>query len=265
MNQTVLLIPHFNNPSGLNTTLFSIDESECVDVVVVDDGSRSYKIDEKVANNSFKANGNLHYLYLKENQGIEFALNFGLDFIIKQNIYKYIARIDCGDICLGKRFKIQETFLIENPVIKLVGTNAIAVSTENIFLYNTLFPENHLDIKNKMFINSMFLHPCIMFAAEVIAVVGKYPTNYKAAEDYAFFFKIVKEFETANIQEFLLQYEINPSGISLSKRKLQVWSRIRIVKDNFYFGFWPIYGLLRNIILYIIPNSIIQKIKNFKK
>ncbi len=263
MNESVLLITHFDNPVGLNASLSSIDKSEYIDVIIVDDGSKRYKIEETAVNDSFNANGKITCLYLKENLGIEYALNLGLDFILEQNRYKYIARIDCGDICLGKRFKIQETFLKENPEIKLVGSNAIAVSTENIYLYKTLFPENHLEIKNKMFINSMFLHPCIMFSTEVISVVGKYPTNYKAAEDYAFFFKIVKEYKTANIQEFLLQYEINPLGISLSKRKLQVWSRIRIIKDNFHFGFWPIYGLLRNILLYILPNSLIQKIKNF--
>jgi hypothetical protein len=116
-----------------------------------------------------------------------------------------------------------------------------------------------------MFTNAMFLHPTVMFAEEIIAMVGKYPTNYKAAEDYAFFFKIVKEFKTANLPEFLLQYEINPSGISFSKRKVQVWSRIRVIKANFYFGFWPVYGIIRNLILYILPHSIIQKIKRFKE
>lgn len=265
MNETVLLIPHFNNPSGLISSLSSIDKSECIDIVIVDDGSRRYKIEETVVNNSFKASGNITYLYLIENLGIEYALNLGLDFIIEQNKYKYIARLDCGDICLGKRFKIQEAFLREKPEIKLVGSNVICTNLEGVFLYKFLYPEKSEEIKNKMFLNSMFIHPGVMFATEVIAVVGKYPTNYKAAEDYAFFFKIVKKFKTANIQEFLLQYEINPSGISLSKRKLQVWSRIRIIIDNFYFGFWPIYGLLRNMILYILPNSLIQKIKNFKK
>jgi glycosyltransferase involved in cell wall biosynthesis len=264
MNEVVLLIPHFNSPQALKSSIESIDASEKIDIVIVDDGSKKHKIEEATLSSSFKANGSIIYLYLKDNLGIESALNYGLDYIKEQKQYHYIARLDCGDICLGKRFQKQASFLKSNPEIKLVGSNGFAVLPDGKFLYNLVYPENHDAIKNRMYVNSMFLHPCVMFASEVIDVVGKYPTNYKAAEDYAFFFKIVKEFKTANIQEFLLQYEINPSGISLSKRKLQVWSRIRIIKDNFYFGFWPIYGLLRNLILYFFPNSIIQKIKEIK-
>lgn len=265
MNKSVLLIPHYNNPMGLISSIASIQASEKIDIVVVDDGSINRKIDETATRNALKSKGEIIYLYLKKNEGIEYALNAGLDYIVKKQQYQFIARLDCGDICLGNRFHIQETFLIENPDIKLVGSNAIAVNTEGKFLYNTIFPENSKEIENKMFINAMFLHPSVMFKAEVITVLGKYPTNYKAAEDYAFFFKIIKEFKTANLQEFLLQYEINSSGISFSKRKLQVWSRIRVIKDNFYLGFWPIYGILRNMILYILPNSLIQKIKRLKE
>ena len=265
MNKTVLLIPHYNNPTGLVTSIASIQKSEKVDIVVVDDGSINQKIDETATRSALKSNGEISFLYLKKNKGIEYALNQGLDYIEKRSQYQFIARLDCGDICIGNRFQIQETFLTENPEIKLVGSNAIAVNTDGIFLYNTIFPENDKEIKNKMFTNAMFLHPSVMFKAEVITILGKYPINYKAAEDYAFFFKIIKVFKTANLQEFLLQYEINPSGISFSKRKLQVWSRIRVIKDNFYFGFWPMYGILRNVILYILPNSIIQKIKRLKE
>jgi glycosyltransferase involved in cell wall biosynthesis len=265
MNKVVLLIPHYNNPLGLMVSVASIEASETVDIVIVDDGSVNESINEKATNSAFKAAGKITYIYLENNEGVESALNHGLDYIVKTNHYHFIARLDCGDTCIGKRFEIQEKFLVENPEIKLVGSNAIAVDPKGNFLYKTLFPEKNQVIKNKMFINAMFLHPTVMFAEEIIATVGKYPTNYKAAEDYAFFFKIVKEFKTANLQEFLLQYEINPSGISFSKRKVQVWSRIRVIKDNFYFGFWPVYGIIRNLILYILPNSIIQKIKRFKE
>jgi glycosyltransferase involved in cell wall biosynthesis len=265
MNKVVLLIPHYNNPLGLMASVASIEASETVDIVVVDDGSINESINETATNAAFKSTGKITYIYLENNEGVESALNHGLDYIVKTNQYQFIARLDCGDTCIGKRFEIQQKFLIENPEIKLVGSNAIAVDPKGNFLYKTLFPEMNQDIKNKMFTNAMFLHPTVMFSEEIIAIVGKYPTNYKAAEDYAFFFKIVKKFETANLPEFLLQYEINPLGISFSKRKVQVWSRIKVIKDNFYFGFWPVYGIIRNLILYILPHSIIQKIKRLKE
>ncbi|MFE3872324.1 glycosyltransferase [Flavobacterium sp. ZS1P70] len=264
MNKVVVLIPHYNNPLGLIGSVASIDASEDVDIVVVDDGSVNERIDEIRTNNAFKTKGEITYLYLKKNQGIVHALNHGLDYIVNAHQYQFIARLDCGDTCIGKRFQKQKKFLIENSEIKLVGSNAIAVNPAGKFLYKTLFPEKNKKIKNRMFTNAMFLHPTVMFKEEILAVTGNYPTNYSAAEDYAFFFKIVNKFETANMQEFLVQYEINPSGISFLKRKTQVWSRVRVIKENFYFGFWPVYGILRNVILYILPNSVIQIIKRLK-
>lgn len=265
MNKTILLIPHYNNPLGLMKSLSSINSIENIDVLVVDDGSNNKPFDEGMVNNSFNANGSVFYIYSKVNQGIEFALNSGLEFIIKKNQYQFIARLDCGDVCLGNRFQIQEVFLINNPKIKLIGSNSIAVDPFGKFLYKTIYPQKHKEIQKKMFVNSMFLHPTVMFAIDVLPVIGRYPLNYKSAEDYAFFFKFVQVYETGNLQDFLVQYEINQTGISFSKRTEQVSSRIRVIWDNYYFGFWPIYGLLRNYLILIIPYSIIQNIKKALK
>lgn len=265
MNKTILLIPHYNNPFGLMKSLSSVNNTENIDVLVVDDGSKNNQFDEGMVNNSFTASGSVFYIYLKVNQGIEFALNFGLDFIKEKKQYQFIARLDCGDICLGNRFQVQETFLINNPKVKLIGSNSIAVDPFDKFLYKTVYPQKHEEIKKKMFVNSMFLHPTVMFSIDVLPVIGKYPINYKSAEDYAFFFKFVQVYETENLQDFLVQYEINPTGISFSKRSEQVSSRIRVIWDNYYFGFWPIYGILRNYLVLIIPHFIIQNIKKILK
>ncbi len=265
MNKVALLIPHFNNPKGLIKSLESISYTEKVDVFIIDDGSEINKINKIEAKSFFKAQGEIYFHYLIKNQGIENALNQGIKLILLNIQYKYIARLDCGDLCVGKRFEIQEKYIENNPNIKLLGSNAIAVDTDYNFLYNTFFPEKHRTIQNKMYLNAMFLHPTIMLSTDIFSEIGLYPTNYEAAEDYAYFFEIIKNFETANIQEFLIKYEITHDGISISKRKTQVKSRLRIIMKHFYFGFWPIYGLIRNFLLYIVPYSLILKIKKIKK
>ena len=113
-----------------------------------------------------------------------------------------------------------------------------------------------------MHVNSMFVHPCVMFKIEAVKEIGLYPTGYKSAEDYAYFFEFVKRYEVANINIALVQIEINPRGISILNRSQQVRNRLKVMKKHFYFGFWPIYGFLRSLILYIIPYSVIFKIKN---
>ena len=263
MNNVVLLIPHYNNPDGLKRSLASIHSQERIDVVIVDDGSKA-EINELDISSHFKATGIIKYLYLEQNKGIEYALNTGLEYIVSLNQYEYIARMDSDDACIGKRFDIQKRFLEQNKNIMLVGSNVIAVNPEGNFLYNIIMPEHSDTIRKKMYLNSMFMHPSVMFRIQIIEKIGYYPFNYKAAEDYAYFFKIVIQYETANIQDFLLKYEINPKGISISKRKQQVASRIKVIKDNFYFGFYPIYGLLRSLILYITPQNLITSLKRIR-
>lgn len=261
MNRVVLLIPHYNNPEGLSRSLASIDASETIDVVIVDDGSKKSIINETIVNKAFTANGSVKYIYMLQNKGIEHALNAGLDYIQKAGIYKYIARLDTGDFCVGKRFVLQQEFLERNPDIKLLGTNTIAVDTHGKILFRLTMPAATDEIRKKMFVNCMFIHPTVMFRADVLPDTGFYPVNRKSAEDYAFFFKIVNQFETANLQEFLVKIEINPSGISLTQRKQQVASRLKVIRDNFKFGFYPVYGLVRNVVIYFTPNSLIMFLK----
>lgn len=60
-----------------------------------------------------------------------------------------------------------------------------------------------------------------MISIELIKDGYRYPTNFKSAEDYAFFFEISQHYRVGNLNEILMAYEINPSGISISKRKEQ--------------------------------------------
>jgi hypothetical protein len=61
--------------------------------------------------------------------------------------------------------------------------------------------------------------------------------------------------------EVLLDYIIDGNSISTKKRKLQVANRIKIIIDNFRFGFYPVYGLIRSCILYFFSRSSTTSIK----
>jgi hypothetical protein len=252
MNKVILLIPHFQNIEGLQKSLYSIGSQENVDVLVVDDGSGIF-IDEKKISSFYHASGKVFFAYLKNNQGIEHALNYGLQIILKKG-YPYIARLDCGDICTPHRFKKQEQFLNNNDIV-LVGSNVDFVSTKGDYLYTLKMPKKDTEIKKKMYINAMHIHPTILFKSSILQEIGLYPTAYKAAEDYAFFFKVIQKYNVANMDEVLVTCEMNPKGISTVSRKIQAKNRVVIILKNFYFGWYPIYGLFRSLLLYIIPIS----------
>ncbi len=262
MDKTLIItIPHYNNFNGLVKTVQSINESFDIDIIITDDGSPE-KLDETLIISSYKNNGNIFFQYLDVNYGVGIAANKCLQFV-KKGSYKYMARLDAGDICYENKFMKQLNFLKANHDIKLVGTWARVLNSNGDFLFNIKHPINHDEIKKKMFLNSMFVNPTIVLETSVLETVPQYPEEYRdAAHDYAFFFKVTKHFKCANMPEVLLDYIIDENSISAKKRKLQVKNRIKIIIENFKFGLYPFYGLARSIILYFVPRSMLTMIKS---
>ncbi len=255
----ILLIPHYNNIEGLQKSLGSINETEAIDVLVVDDGSNEVPDLSELKQNFTNIN-EIFLIDLKQNKGIETALNTGLDWI-RTKKYKYIARLDAGDTCEINRFHIQKQYLQEHTDIYLIGSWVNFVDMEDNVLFTLKVPTEHQEIKKKMFFNNMFIHPSVMFRANVIEEIGLYPYDFPALEDHAYFFNMVNHYKTANIPKALINYEMNPESISNLKRKTQVKSRIRLIKKYFYFGYYPIAGLIRSYILFFFPRNILTKLK----
>lgn len=259
MSRVIVLIPHYSNYEELVKSILSIDEEINIDVLVVDDGSAVPPKKEELGK-AYGQRGKVFLEVLENNQGIEQALNRGLKIIAKQE-YEYIGRLDCGDLNHKNKYTKQINYLDTNKDVFLLGTWAKMVDERGDFLYNLKHPIAYKEIKKRMFLNNMFIHPTVVFRKEVIEKIGYYPTNYKSAEDFAYFFNIVKRLKSENYPEILLDYVIDATSISALKRKRQVKNRIKITLKHFRFGFYPIYGLLRNLILLFVSRDASTKLK----
>lgn len=261
INKTLVLIPHFNNPIDLEDSIYSMSNQK-VDILIVDDGSVN-KFSESHIKNITNNKGKTFFLYLTINKGIEKALNTGLEFALQKD-YEYLARLDVGDLCCNDRLFKQEKYLDENDDISIIGSYVEFFDDNRTYIVKP--PTSHSLIHKKMYLNSMFIHPSVMFRVNCLYTTGLYPYNYPAAEDLALFFTFIKHFKGANIPEILTKCKISVSGISESKRNRQVITRIKLILENFYFGYYPLYGLLRNFILLITPYKITKFLKfHFKK
>lgn len=261
MNQSrlILVIPHFNNPKGLVESLVSIDEQIDIDIIVIDDGS-DRKFDEELINKTYNS-GQVYFEYLEQNGGIGVAVNHGFQFALEKN-YELIGRFDCGDIYMKDKCFKQLNYLDENKEVKLLGTWANVIDEHGNFLHELKPPAGYQDIKKKMYLNSMFLNPSVIFYSDILPAIGNFRGKYRrASQDYALFFKILKKYKVENYPEILMNYVSDPDSISTKNRRLQVFNRIRVILDNFYFGFYPIYGLVRNILLLFVSRNFTTKLK----
>ena len=259
----VILIAHYNNLDGLKSSLESIKEDFPIDIVIVDDGSKEKPNLEDIK--KWYSNGNVTLDLLPKNQGVGIAANRGLE-IIKEINYEFIGRLDCGDKCLPNKYKKQLEYLKNKPEVMLLGTWANMVNVEGELLYVLKHPTDYDEIKKKMYLNSTFINPTVVFRSEVLEKVPEYRYEYRhAAQDYAFFFDVIKLFKAENLPEALLDYEISPNAISTKKRKLQVKNRLKIIMSNFKFTPFIFYSLMRNSILYFMPRVLLETTKKITR
>ena len=257
----IVLLAHYNDNERLKKTIQSVNEPFPVDILIIDDGS---KIPPNLLDleTLYGNRGSLKIKFLEKNQGVGKVRNIGLE-IVKNLDYKYIGVMDSDDLNKPNRFFKQIDYLEKNPEVKLIGSWSECVDENGAFLFIQKHPTSYEEIKKKMYINSMFVHASIVFQNDILKTVGDYPEKYKkgGVEDFAFLSKIVKNFKAVNIPEALIYYTVNTKGISSQQRHWQVYNRIRVIYSNFYFGFYPIYGLIRNIPLLIIPRNLLTSIK----
>jgi glycosyltransferase involved in cell wall biosynthesis len=260
--KTVILIPHYNNLAGLKKTLKSVYHPEGICIIVIDDGSCEGMIPKISDINDFiNKNVNVEIIYQEKNRGITEALNNGLVYALNNLKFEFIARLDCGDICVKNRFLLQEGFLNTNNEIDLVGSWVKFKNQKNEHLFSVTPPLRHKSILRKMSIRCSFIHPSVMYRRSVVEKYGLYPSKYEAAEDYAYFYSIVKKTKTANIPGYLTFVEMSENGISNKKRFVQNVSKIRVINNYSPKNFYYFVGMFFNLGLICTPKNAVIRTK----
>lgn len=141
-------------------------------------------------------------------KGVSGALNSGL----KKATGEYIARADADDINAPHRLKVQSDFLKKNQDIVVVGSwyKTFGLRQPRIHKHPT---SSHW-IEWKFISNTFFCHPSVMFKASLLNIISEYPST--AAEDFAFFSKIIHLQKGYNIPLPLVKYREHKKSVSHS-------------------------------------------------
>ncbi|OGM93849.1 hypothetical protein A2524_00620 [Candidatus Wolfebacteria bacterium RIFOXYD12_FULL_48_21] len=211
MNKTPLIsviMPVYNAERFVKEAIESILHQTFTDFefIIINDGSsdRSAEIIKSFTDPRI-------HMVSQSNTGIIGALNTGLK--IAQGTY--IARMDADDMSEPVRLEKQVTFLRGHPDIALCGTWAKTISDtgEETGAYD--YPSTtHAEIKRAMLRHNPFIHPSVMFTKQAIEKVGRYRQEYKHAEDYELWTRIVATFNTANLPEYLFKYRITEGSVT---------------------------------------------------
>lgn len=259
-----LLIPCYNNYEGLVGSLKTVSyPGEKFLIVIVDDGSADPVLQEDIQTEVGKSKP-LIILRNERNLGITKSLNLGLSWIVDNVVTKYIARLDCGDLCDPERFILQVDLMDNHPEIGLSGTWCRFVDEETGKGYSYRAPATHKGILREMNFRNVFMHATVMFRADLLKQAGYYPEDFDYAEDYAFFWKLIQLKQSVVIDRYLVLCKVNKKGLSFKNRGKQLAARWSVVKK---FSTNPLLRVLANFklkLLLILPKELTLRLKKLR-
>jgi GT2 family glycosyltransferase len=254
------LMPAYNPRPEINEAVESlINSTYPCDIYIVDDGSK-VPVAEVLPNFP-----RTKVIRLEKNGGVARALNAGLKEILRQP-YDFVARLDADDISRPDRIAKQVAFLDRHPDIAAVGGWARFTdenSGRTLFIERT--PDKPELVQKALYQNTVVVHSSVMLRTDVLKQVGPYSLDYPVAEDYELFRRISQHHALANIPTVLVDRRLSWGGVSLMRRRRQLFDRLMIQLRYFRAAeprAWA--GLAKTLLLFCIPAPVIAKIKEYR-
>ena len=255
-------MPVFNGAKFLNDAIDSILDQTYTnfEFIIVDDKSTdsSLKIIKSYSDKRIKVLKN------RTNSGVAFSLNKAL----KVAKGKYIARMDADDISYPTRIEKQIKFLDKNPNIIAVGTQVKIINNDNQIIGTRHYPVDSKQCHDYLMLTSPIQHPTLMARAQAYKKIG-YTSEYKTAEDWDLYFKLLNYGQLSNINQRLYSYRqaFGTNGFKNIKKAFILITKIRLnaILNYKYKPAWLMLlsNLLQATIVFALPEKVVFKIFNY--
>ncbi|MDB5460803.1 MAG: hypothetical protein JWO72_2544 [Caulobacteraceae bacterium] len=255
-SRVLAVIPAYNPPpDDLAATLESmLAQTAEVEICLIDDGSTpAIEIPEF-------ARDRTHLLRLPRNGGITVALRAGAQFAFDAG-YEFVCRLDVGDRSYPHRVERQLRFLEDHPNVDLVGAFARVVEAGG---GRTLF---HHGIRGGptavaayLRKNSPFRHSTFFIRTRALIESGSYLIAFDGAEDYELLLRLAKTKGVDCLPETLVDYVVDPGGISEASRSRQLRKRLAAQLLHLApFNLAAYAGVLRTLIVMAMPRALARQ------
>lgn len=187
-------------------------------------------------------------LRLKKNLGLAKALNFGLQKMSSD----YIFRMDSDDINLPDRFSLQQEFLELNPEITLLGGQIEEFdSNSKIVIGYRLVPTSTKEIKKIIRWRNPFNHPTVCFKRETVLSIGGYH-DFRFFEDWDLWDRLIHDgHKCINLPEVLLRFRTSPNQYTRRRGFKYLKLEIQFLKERLRKGRMDFFAfVIRSLIAY---------------
>ncbi|WP_166404976.1 glycosyltransferase [Desulfonema ishimotonii] len=203
------------NIRGIRRALLSVLGQPCqipVEITVVDDGSR-FPISEQPALKDLFRDSRVRSVRLKQNSGIVFALNTGLQAVR----YDLIARIDSDDAWRPGKLATQLRRMADDPDLTIVGTGMRLIHSDRRRDEELIRPESWSGlVRFAAQVGCPFPHGSILARRSVFELLGGYSHDAAVThcEDYAMWIRWLRFFKGATIPEVFYEYTVSETAVS---------------------------------------------------
>lgn len=129
---------------------------------------------------------------------------------------EYVAIMDADDVCAPTRLERQVEYLDAHPAVGLVGCAIYDnIDVNGAVLYTTFLPADNESIQQALLQRWCFLHSSIMFRKHLYHAAGGYRPAFEPAEDHDFVMRILEHAQARNLNEPLVTYRLNHSGLTV--------------------------------------------------
>ncbi|MDX2173401.1 MAG: glycosyltransferase family 2 protein [Bacteroidota bacterium] len=218
-----VLMPVYNGEKYLREAIDSILNQSYpnFEFIVINDGS----IDSTESIILSYNDNRIRYIKNEINLGLIQTLNNG--FAIAKG--KYVARMDADDISLPNRLKHQLEFMLLHPEVGVCGCDYVQFSGA-VKKHHTAFYK-HDEIFGFMLFNSSIIHPSLLIKKEVLQNINPiFDSNYKHAEDFELWAKLVFTTKFSAIQSTEFEYRLHKSQVTTVHKAEQINSANKVRK-----------------------------------
>jgi glycosyltransferase involved in cell wall biosynthesis len=133
-----------------------------------------------------------------------------------------IARLDADDLAMPRRLEKQVATFHNAPDIGVVGSNCWLIDAKGNRTGARQMPPTDLAIRWRSMLDNPFIHPAVMFRANVYEQAGGYDPSVETAQDYDLWVRMLSITQARNFPQRLIAYRIRPSSITDGRRQQQL-------------------------------------------
>jgi glycosyltransferase involved in cell wall biosynthesis len=250
-----------DNPKFLSESLQSIKNNtvQPAAIVLVKDGTLTPELEAVII--EWQEKLPLKVVGYEQNQGLAYALNYGLQFVETE----LVARMDSDDICYPNRFEKQLKYFEQKTEVEILGTgiSEFYISKNNEeFRHTHFYPQISDSTSKTLFKGTPVGHPTVMLKTKLLKEF-KYAENTTMNEDIELWFRLIKSGHSIyNLQEPLVNFRITDATFNRRNTK-KAFNEFKIYWENLYeiFGLSPllIYPIARFLVRFL-PYRINKKL-----